>query len=99
MNAKGPPQAGDSHLRSIVKAVSWRCVGTLDTFVVSFLVLSLSGAADSSMSAMKVSGGIAGVEVITKVALYYLHERTWARISFGRPRPLTTDQSAAENVP
>ena len=38
---------GDSHLRSIVKAVSWRCVGTLDTFLVSFLVLSLSGAADN----------------------------------------------------
>jgi uncharacterized membrane protein len=99
MKAVVHTQGGDSHLRSIVKAVSWRCVGTLDTFVVSFLVLSLSGAAESSMAAMKVSGGIAGVEVITKVALYYLHERTWARISFGRPRPPTTDQSAAENVP
>ena len=99
MKAPGLLHGGDSHLRSIVKAVSWRCVGTLDTFLVSFLVLSLSGAADNSMAAMKVSGGIAGVEVITKVALYYLHERTWARISFGRPRLPTTDESAAENVP
>ncbi len=99
MKAPVLTQVGDSHLRSVVKAVSWRCIGTLDTFLVSFLVLSLSETADNSMAAMKVSGGIAGVEVITKVALYYLHERTWTRISFGRPRPPPTDESAGENVP
>ena len=55
MKAPVLTQVGDSHLRSIVKAVSWRCIGTLDTFLVSFLVLSLSGTADNSMAAMKVS--------------------------------------------
>ncbi len=94
-----PRPRDESHARSLVKAVSWRCVGTLDTFVVSFVVLRLSGAADTSGEALKVSGGIAGVEVITKVALYYLHERAWARLAFGRPRPLTPEESAAENVP
>ena len=95
-----PPRRRDeSHLRSLFKAVSWRCVGTLDTFVVSFVVLRVTGAADTSAEAFKVSGGIAGVEIITKVALYYLHERAWARIAFGRPRPLTIEESAGENAP
>ncbi|MSU24216.1 MAG: DUF2061 domain-containing protein [Opitutus sp.] len=89
----------ESHLRSLLKAVSWRCVGTLDTFVVSFLVLRVTGAADTSLEAVKISGGIAGVEIVTKIALYYLHERAWARLPFGRPRPLTLEESAAENVP
>ena len=94
-----PRRRDESHLRSLFKAVSWRCVGTLDTFAVSFVVLRLSGASDTSAEALKVSGGIAGVEIITKVALYYLHERAWARIAFGRPRPPTLEESAAENVP
>ena len=92
-------QGGDSYLRSVVKAVNWRCVGTLDTFCVSFMVLFLSGAADNSPAAIKVSDRIAGGRGINKVAHYNLHDRTWARISFGRPRPPPTDESAAENVP
>ncbi len=70
----------DSRVRSLLKAISWRCVGTLDTFVVSFIVLRLTGAADSGLAAAKVSTGIASVEVITKIMLYYFHERMWARI-------------------
>ena len=99
MNSAHPIPRDESHLRSLAKAISWRCVGTIDTFLVSFLVLRVSGATDTATEAAKVSSGIAGVEVITKVVLYYLHERAWARISFGRPRPMTLEENAAENAP
>ena len=87
--AASTEQLKDSHLRSILKAVSWRIVGTIDTILVSYF---WTGDARKALV-------IGASEVITKIVLYYLHERTWTRISFGRPRPPTTDESAAENVP
>jgi len=60
--------------RSLVKAVSWRITGTLDTIFVSFLV--------TGKIKMAVSIGL--IELFTKIMLYYLHERIWNRISFGR---------------
>ena len=60
--------------RSIIKALSWRATGTLDTIVVSYFVTGKIGLAMS----------IGFVELFTKIALYYVHERVWNRISFGR---------------
>ena len=66
----------DSHLRSLVKGVSWRVTGTLDTIVIASLVTH-----DFS-TALK----IGFVEVFTKVALYYGHERVWQKIKWGQPK-------------
>jgi uncharacterized membrane protein len=63
--------------RSVVKAISWRATGTVDTIVISFLI---TGHLRWALS-------IGFVELFTKVTLYYLHERAWNRISFGRVRP------------
>lgn len=60
--------------RSMVKAVSWRATGTLDTILISFLI---TGQAKWALS-------IGLVELFTKVVLYYVHERIWNRLSFGR---------------
>ena len=60
--------------RSAVKAISWRATGTIDTIVISFLI---TGRLRWALS-------IGFVELFTKVTLYYLHERVWNRISFGR---------------
>ena len=65
---------GEAHTRSILKAISWRITGSIDTFVISFV---LTGKAS-------LAGAIASVEVITKIVLYYFHERVWAIISWGR---------------
>lgn len=61
----------DSNLKSIVKSVSWRCVGTLDTIIISFLV---TGKLNMAIS-------IGSVEVFSKILLYYVHERVWERVS------------------
>jgi len=49
-------------------------LGTLDTFAISWLFTGR----------VEIAGSIAGLEIITKIAWYYLHERVWAVIPFGR---------------
>ena len=66
--------APNSHIRSLVKAVSWRLVGSTDTFILS-LIFTGSG---------KYAISIASAEALTKIALYYVHERAWRRVKWGR---------------
>ena len=67
----------DKAKRSFTKAISWRVTGTIDTILVSFLVTRH----------IKLAISIGCVELFTKVGLYYLHERVWNKISFGRVKP------------
>ena len=67
-------RGAETHARSVLKALSWRALGTLDTFAISWL---LTGR-------VEIAGSIAGLEIITKIAWYYLHERIWAAIHWGR---------------
>jgi len=64
----------EGHGRSFAKAVSWRITGSIDTFIISFFVTGK----------VSVAGTIAAVEVVTKIAIYYLHERVWAAIPWGQ---------------
>ncbi|MBS2101005.1 DUF2061 domain-containing protein [Carboxylicivirga linearis] len=66
----------EKRYRSIVKTISWRVTGTIDTFLVSYLITGKVGIAAS----------ISGVEVFTKLLLYYLHERVWNRIKLGKEK-------------
>jgi len=68
------PTAHEAHIRSLVKAVSWRITGTIDTFVISIIVTGK----------LSIAGSIAAIELVTKLALYYSHERVWTTIRWGR---------------
>ncbi|WP_037316229.1 DUF2061 domain-containing protein [Salegentibacter sp. Hel_I_6] len=61
-------------LRSILKTVSWRIVGTVDTIVISWV---LTGEIETALA-------IGSVELVTKMILYFGHERLWNMISFGK---------------
>jgi uncharacterized membrane protein len=63
----------ENHVRSILKGASWRIVGTIDTIFLSFVYTG------QVAKAFK----IGGVELFTKIFLFYLHERIWMRLSFG----------------
>ena len=78
----------DSHARSVAKAVSWRTLGTLDTFAISWLITGTAALA----------GGIAATEVVTKVALFYLHERAWNLVRWARGRADAHRRSVAKAV-
>ncbi|WNO54370.1 DUF2061 domain-containing protein [Stakelama saccharophila] len=63
----------ESHPRSITKAFSWRALGSIDTFVLSWLFTGNVSAA----------GAIASTEIFTKILLFYFHERIWALVPWG----------------
>lgn len=67
----------ESHYRSLVKAVSYRVMGSAATAMIVFLL---------SRKAL-LSLGTGALDMLTKIGLYYLHERLWERIPFGRTKP------------
>jgi uncharacterized membrane protein len=63
-----------SHKRHILKTISWRIIGTIDTMILSWIITG----------SWKWGLAIGGTEVMTKMVLYYLHERAWYKwIKFG----------------
>ncbi|MHB8336576.1 MAG: DUF2061 domain-containing protein [Ignavibacteriaceae bacterium] len=64
----------DNHNRSIIKAISWRVFGSMDTILVSLFITR----------SYKLALSIGFIEVFTKMLLYYFHERLWNKVNFGR---------------
>lgn len=64
----------NSRKRHIAKTFTWRLIGTLDTILLSWLITG------SGLAGLK----IGGVEVFTKMILYYIHERIWFKINFSK---------------
>lgn len=60
-----------SYKRHIAKTITWRIIGTLDTVIISWIITG----------SWKWGITIGGIEVISKMVLYYLHERAWYRLS------------------
>ena len=67
-------RGSESPTRSIVKSISWRIIGTLDTIIISWII--------TGTLTMAFSIGL--VELVTKMALYFFHERIWNNISWGK---------------
>lgn len=68
---KGKPNINKK--RHLLKTITWRIIGTLDTMVIAWL---LSGDPLLGLS-------IGGIEVFSKMILYYAHERVWYKSKFG----------------
>ena len=66
----------DSHVRSIVKAVTWRAGGTLVTFLVAWIITQK----------LELSIQIGLIDTIIKIGAFYGHERLWNKITFGREK-------------
>ena len=64
----------DTHRRSIAKSISWRVLAGIITACVAYV---MTGKPDFAMK-------IGLADTITKLLIYYLHERAWDRINFGR---------------
>ena len=62
-----------SKSRSLLKTISWRIVGTLDTMALGWIITG------SPLVGLK----IGGLELITKFVLYYFHERLWVKCKYG----------------
>ena len=69
----GVTKNGDSKKRHIAKTITWRVVGTIDTMILAWLI---SG---NPLTGLK----IGAAEVLTKMTLYYFHERAWYKLDYG----------------
>ena len=67
----------ETHLRSILKAVSWRAGGTVVTCVVAWVLTD----------SLELAARIGLLDTLIKVGAFYLHERLWGRLEFGKQRP------------
>jgi uncharacterized membrane protein len=64
----------ETPIRSLTKAITWRITGTIDTFVISWFITGQ----------ILLASGIALTEILTKVFLFWTHERVWNRIKWGK---------------
>ena len=67
----------DTHARSVAKAISWRVIASLATTALVFLFTGQ----------LALSFAIGGIEAILKVGLFWLHERAWDKVPFGKKEP------------
>ncbi|HSF20252.1 MAG TPA: DUF2061 domain-containing protein [Vicinamibacteria bacterium] len=70
----------DTHLRSVVKAMSYRVVATLVTSLLAFMFT------DDLLIAV----GIGSAEGLSKIFLFWIHERMWVRVRWGRAVPMNS---------
>ena len=66
----------ESHVRSIVKAITWRAGGTVVTFVVAWILTQ----------EFKLAAQIGVLDTVIKIGAFYAHERLWIRVKFGKLR-------------
>lgn len=74
----------ESHLRSILKAFSWRVVATLTTAIIAYFV---TGRIEAAVL-------IGSVEFVLKFLIYYLHERAWQAVPRGSIRRMLRRSSS-----
>jgi len=67
-------RSSDRPIRSIVKSISWRILGTIDTVLIAWFITGT----------LQVALSIGSIEWISKMILYFLHERAWNNIKWGR---------------
>ena len=68
----------ESHLRSILKGLSWRCIATATTMTIAYFMTGEVGTAAK----------IGAIEFFLKFFIYYMHERTWQLIPLGTVRKI-----------
>jgi adenylylsulfate kinase len=61
-------------IRSLLKSISWRIIATLTTTLLVF----------AFTQNLVISAGVGGIEFFLKIAIYYVHERIWNIVNFGR---------------
>lgn len=67
----------ESHFRSIMKAVTWRAGGTVVTFIVAWVMTR----------EFELAAQIGLLDTAIKLAAFYVHERVWMKINFGKLKP------------
>ena len=67
-------ESTESHKRSLLKALSYRFFGTLVTFIITFIITQ----------EVIISSSIAVLDLVSKILLFWCHERLWLKIKYGK---------------
>ncbi len=73
----------DSPTRSVLKALSWRLIASGSTFIISFTIFTTT----TETAFKDIIGAVSlitAVDIISKLILYYFHERLWTNIVWGK---------------
>lgn len=73
----------DSPNRSILKAISWRFIASGATFIISFVIFT-QATTSAFRDVLGAVSLITAVDIVAKLFLYYLHERLWTNILWGK---------------
>jgi len=73
-NGEAAVQSSEKPIRSVLKTISWRVIGTVDTILISWIITGHIALALS----------IGSIELVTKMVLYFFHERIWNKIKWGK---------------
>ena len=73
--------------RHVAKTITWRIVGTIDTMVIGWLITG------NPVTGLK----IGGIEMFTKMILYFIHERIWFKLNLGLPHRGTNNNKEENN--
>jgi len=90
MAKSGNKTIRETHSRTVMKTVSWRVVATVTTMAIVYIFTG----------EFLLSLGVGAVEVIAKILFYYLHERAWEMVSWGKAKhPLASIPVSRELTP
>jgi adenylylsulfate kinase len=64
----------ESHFRSIMKGVTWRIIASATTMTVVYIITG----------SLELMASVGAVDITAKVFFYYLHERIWGRVKWGK---------------
>ena len=64
----------ETGVRSLVKTISWRITGSLATMIITYIVVG----------DLTVAGSVAVIQMVFNTLLYFIHERIWNKIQWGR---------------
>ncbi len=73
----------DTPIRSITKAISWRLLASGTTFIITFIIFRRFTEQTYSQT-LETAGWITSIELVAKLIIYYLHERAWTNINWGK---------------
>lgn len=74
LNKKTQSESKDKIKRSLIKTISWRAIGTLDTILISWFITGT----------LTLAFSIGAIELVSKMMLFFFHERLWNTIKWGK---------------
>ena len=74
--------------RNLVKTISWRIAGSIDTMVLCWVITGR----------FSTGAKIGALELLTKMLLYYIHERFWQGLTFELPSKLKQAQIIRQEI-